>query len=79
MLCCGNVATVKQVHDLMAVATAEPGSQLYTVMKGDNLSKLSRQLYGKPDKYPQIFEANKSMLIHLDKICPGQVLCIPAA
>ncbi|MFT7330214.1 MAG: nucleoid-associated protein YgaU [Roseivirga sp.] len=29
-------------------------------------------------KYPEIFEANKPMLSHPDKIYPGQVLCIPS-
>lgn len=79
VLCCGNVANVTQVNDLMTVAHPEPESQMYTVVKGDNLSKISKQFYGTPNKYPQIFEANKPMLTHPDKIYPGQVLRIPAA
>lgn len=79
VLCCGNVANVTQVNDLMTVSTPEPESQMYTVVKGDNLSKISKQFYGTPNKYPQIFEANKPMLTHPDKIYPGQVLRIPAA
>jgi nucleoid-associated protein YgaU len=79
VLCCGNVASVNQVNDLMTVATPEPESQMYTVVKGDNLSKISKAFYGTPNKYPQIFEANKPMLTHPDKIYPGQVLRIPAA
>lgn len=79
VLCCGNVATVRQVNDLMTVATTESESQMYTVVKGDNLSKISKAFYGTPNKYPQIFEANKPMLSHPDKIYPGQVLRIPAA
>lgn len=79
VLCCGNVAHVTQVNDLMTVSTPEPESQMYTVVKGDNLSKISKQFYGTPNKYPQIFEANKPMLTHPDKIYPGQVLRIPAA
>jgi len=79
VLCCGNVASVSQVNDLMTVATPEPESQMYTVVKGDNLSKISKAFYGTPNKYPQIFEANKPMLSHPDKIYPGQVLRIPAA
>lgn len=79
VLCCGNVASVTQVNDLMTVATPEPESQMYTVVKGDNLSKISKAFYGTPNKYPQIFEANKPMLTHPDKIYPGQVLRIPAA
>jgi nucleoid-associated protein YgaU len=79
VLCCGNVANVSKVNDLMTVSTPEPESQMYTVVKGDNLSKISKQFYGTPNKYPQIFEANKPMLTHPDKIYPGQVLRIPAA
>lgn len=79
VLCCGNVANVAAVNDLLTVATPEPESKLYTVVKGDNLSKISKAFYGTPNKYPQIFEANKPMLSHPDKIYPGQVLRIPAA
>ena len=79
VLCCGNVANVTTVNDMMTVTAPEPESQWYTVVKGDNLSKISKAFYGTPNKYPQIFEANKPMLTHPDKIYPGQVLRIPAA
>jgi nucleoid-associated protein YgaU len=79
VLCCGNVANVGAVNDLLTVSTPEPESQMYTVVKGDNLSKISKEFYGTPNKYPQIFEANKPMLTHPDKIYPGQVLRIPPA
>jgi nucleoid-associated protein YgaU len=77
VLCCGNVAHVAAVNDLMTVANPEPESQWYVVVNGDNLSKISKQYYGTPNKYTQIFEANKPMLTHPDKIYPGQVLRIP--
>ena len=50
---------------------------MYTVQKGDTLSKISKEQYGDANKYQQIFEANKPMLTHPDKIYPGQVLRIP--
>ena len=78
LLCCGNVASVETVNDMMTVSSEAPESQMYIVLKGDNLSKISNQFYGTPNKYPQIFEANKPMLTHPDKIYPGQVLRIPA-
>ena len=78
LLCCGNVAHVAAVNDMMTVADSAPESQWYTVVSGDNLSKISKQFYGTPNKYPQIFEANKPMLTHPDKIYPGQLLRIPA-
>ena len=77
LLCCGNVASVTAVNDMMTVANPEPESQMYAVVSGDNLSKISKQFYGTPNKYTQIFEANKPMLTHPDKIYPGQVLRIP--
>ena len=77
LLCCGNVASVTSVNDMMTVSSPEPESQMYIVVSGDNLSKISKQFYGTPNKYTQIFEANKPMLTHPDKIYPGQVLRIP--
>jgi nucleoid-associated protein YgaU len=77
LLCCGNVANVSSVQDLMTVASSSAESQMYVVVSGDNLSKISKQFYGTPNKYTQIFEANKPMLSDPDKIYPGQVLRIP--
>ena len=77
ILSAGNVDGVLGVYDDLTVAQAEPEAQYYTVVKGDNLSKISKQYYGTPNKYPVIFEANKPMLTHPDKIYPGQVLRIP--
>jgi len=77
VLCCGNVEKVSAVNDMMTVATPADESKYYTVVKGDNLSKISKQFYGDPNKYPKIFEANKPMLTHPDKIYPGQLLRIP--
>ncbi len=77
LLCCGNVEHVVAVNDQMTVAAAEPEAQYHTVVKGDNLSKISKQFYGTPNKYTVIFEANRPMLSHPDKIYPGQVLRIP--
>jgi len=79
VLCCGNVEKVATVNDMMTVATPADESKYYTVVKGDNLSKISKQFYGDPNKYPKIFEANKPMLTHPDKIYPGQLLRIPPA
>jgi len=54
------------------------GEQTYTVEKGDTLSHISKQFYGKASKWHAIFEANRDQLDDPDKIFPGQVLKIPA-
>ena len=78
LLCCGNVAGVAAVNDMMTVVTPEPEAQFHVVVSGDNLSKIAKQYYGNANKYPALFEANKPMLSHPDKIYPGQSLRIPA-
>ena len=74
ILAAGNiqgVATVEAESD-----AAEP--VFYTVKKGDTLSAIAQHTLGKASLYPSIFEANKPMLSHPDKIYPGQMLRIPA-
>ncbi|MDY3330426.1 MAG: peptidoglycan-binding protein LysM, partial [Pelistega sp.] len=73
----GNTLGVATVDNQLEVAQAAPESRFYTVVKGDTLSKISKEMYGDPNKYQKIFEANKPMLTHPDKIYPGQVLRIP--
>ena len=75
----GNIAGVAQVDDRMAVNIPAPEAKFYTVKSGDSLSKIAKEFYGDPMKYPTIFEANKPMLSDPDKIYPGQVLRIPNA
>lgn len=77
LLCCGNVAGVAHVEDRMTVAAPADAPQFYTVVKGDNLSKIAKQYYGNANAYMKIFEANQPMLTHPDKIYPGQMLRIP--
>jgi nucleoid-associated protein YgaU len=78
VLCCGNVSGVASVNDQMSVDQSSDESQYYTVVSGDNLSKISKEYYDTPNKYMAIFEANQPMLTGPDKIYPGQVLRIPA-
>ncbi len=77
LLCCGNVTGVGHVNDRMEVETPADESEYHEVVSGDSLSKIAKQYYGDAMKYPAIFEANKPMLSHPDKIYPGQVLRIP--
>ena len=81
VLVIGNTEGIASVDDRMTVAVAEvvePAAQFHTVASGDTLRKIAKTYYGNAMKYPVIFEANKPMLAHPDKIYPGQVLRIPA-
>ena len=78
LLCCGNVRGVENVEDNMTVTAVEADAQFHTVVSGDTLSKIAKQYYGNANAYMRIFEANKPMLSHPDKIYPGQMLRIPA-
>jgi nucleoid-associated protein YgaU len=53
-------------------------TQTYTVVAGDNLSKISKHFYGDPGEYMRIFYANRDKLSEPDKIQVGQVLVIPS-
>lgn len=79
VLAVGNVEGVGRVDDRLEVEVPEPPAVFYVVKKGDTLSKIAKEHYGKASQYPVIFEANRPMLSDPDKIFPGQVLRIPAA
>jgi nucleoid-associated protein YgaU len=78
VLCCGNVHGVAQVNDMLTVSEPADESRYYTVVRGDTLSAIAKTQYGNANAYMKIFEANKPMLSHPDKIYPGQLLRIPA-
>lgn len=77
ILALGNVEGVASVDDRVSVTNPEPEADMYEVKSGDSLSKIAKHFYGDPMRYPEIFEANKPMLKHPDKIYPGQILRIP--
>jgi nucleoid-associated protein YgaU len=52
-------------------------SRWHDVVRGDTLSAIAKTYYGNANLYPKIFEANKPMLSHPDKIYVGQKLRIP--
>ena len=78
ILAIGNNSDVaKVVVDNITIETPEPESRMYTVKSGDNLSHISKEMYGNANLYNKIFEANQPLLTNPDKIYVGQVLRIP--
>lgn len=77
ILAVGNVAGVAKVE--ADDDDAAPAPVFYTVKKGDTLSAISKATLGNANRYNEIFEANRPMLTHPDKIYPGQMLRIPQA
>ncbi|WBL32781.1 peptidoglycan-binding protein LysM [Sinirhodobacter sp. HNIBRBA609] len=75
------ILAVGNVDGVAAVETEEDADTLnavfHTVVKGDTLSAIAKKTLGSANRYMEIFEANKPMLTHPDKIYPGQVLRIP--
>lgn len=78
VLAVGNTEGVAKVDDQMTVGASEAEAKMYTVQKGDSLSKIAKHEYGDAMKYQNIFEANRPMLTDPNLIYPGQVLRIPA-
>lgn len=80
LLALGNIKGISEVEDHMtlpATASTTTAPRFVTVKTGDTLSAISQRVYGDPNKYQKIFEANKPLLSSPDKIYPGQVLRIP--
>lgn len=77
ILAAGNVEGVGEVEETIEAADKAPQPLFHTVAKGDTLWAISEKLYGNGSEYNAIFEANRPMLSHPDKIYPGQVLRIP--
>lgn len=79
LLALGNIAGVASVDDQIKVTDLAPivAARFVVVKKGDTLSAISLAVYGNANLYNKIFEANKPMLSHPDKIYPGQTLRIP--
>lgn len=50
---------------------------LYTVQRGDTLSKISKGYFGKASRYMEIFNVNRDQLDNPDRIKVGQKLKLP--
>ena len=72
----GGVQSTEQINE---GGGGGAGEQTYTVAKGDTLSHIAKEFYGKAGKWHAIYDANRDQLDDPDKIYPGQVLKIPAS
>jgi hypothetical protein len=61
----------------LGAAAAGAAVRYYVIEKGDTLSAISKKFYGDANQYPRIFEANREVVKHPDKIFPGQKILIP--
>ena len=76
VLAAGNVTGVSDVDNQLAFP-AQAEARYHDVASGDTLSAIAKKYYGNANLYMKIFEANRPMLSHPDKIYPGQKLRIP--
>jgi nucleoid-associated protein YgaU len=71
-------SSVSSTEEITASTASDSSQQSYTVEKGDTLSAIAKQFYGKSSAWRDIFEANRDQIDDPDRIFPGQVLKIPA-
>ncbi|MDO5706380.1 MAG: peptidoglycan-binding protein LysM [Paracoccus sp. (in: a-proteobacteria)] len=81
ILAVGNIQGIAKVEADLPDAPEATGKApvFHTVEKGETLSAIAKKYLGSANKYNDIFEANRPMLSHPDKIYPGQKLRIPGA
>lgn len=74
-----DVTNLDLVESQTIAAAADQDVEYYVIVSGDNLSKIAKHFYGNPNLYTKIFEANREVIKHPDKIFPGQKIRIPRA
>ena len=78
VLMAGNVQGVSDVKiDGLHAPAVQAKVEYYIIKKGDTLSAIAKQFYGKPNDYPRIFEANREVIKDANLIFPGQKIRIP--
>jgi nucleoid-associated protein YgaU len=77
------VAALKPVGEPVAAGTAEAsgsvaGPMTVIIKRGDNLWRISREMYGHGIRYSTIYRANRDQIRNPHRIYPGQVFVLPA-
>jgi nucleoid-associated protein YgaU len=57
--------------------TVAPDTAATVVSGGDSLWRISRLSYGRGERYPVIYEANRNQIQNPNRIFPGQIIVIP--
>jgi len=73
----GLVPYVDPAAPAKSAAAVEPEETYYVIEKGDTLWAIAKKFLGNGNRYPEIFEANREVIIDPDKIFPGQKIRIP--
>jgi nucleoid-associated protein YgaU len=60
-----------------STAPTAAGTRTYTVVAGDNLSKIAKKLLGDANRWREIHQLNADTVKNPNLIHPGQVLKIP--
>jgi nucleoid-associated protein YgaU len=78
VLMAGNVQGVSDVKiDHLQTPADQQKVEYYLIKKGDTLSAIAKQFYGKANSYRKIFEANREVIKDPNLIFPGQKIRIP--
>jgi nucleoid-associated protein YgaU len=77
----GQQAALAAAHNqqLATTSTDVAAERKIVIQPGNNLWRLSREVYGKGRMYTVIFEANRQLLKNPNRIYPGQILTAPKA
>jgi tetratricopeptide (TPR) repeat protein len=73
-----NQKTVTDTVPKTTTSGANQKYQIYHVVGGDTLSKISTKFYGDSSKWDIIYEANKEMMRNASDLKVGQTIVIPA-
>jgi len=77
VLMAGNVQGVSDVKiDNLQTPANQEKVEYYLIKKGETLSAIAKQFYGKANQYRKIFEANREVIKDPNLIFPGQKIRI---
>lgn len=73
----GNLATAPSRAGEASSNGQNAGQRTYVVQRNDTLSGISQKMYNTPNRWRDIYEANRNVLPAPERLSPGQTLVIP--